>query len=181
MTHLSLDLASTKWDKSNKLGIMNIGCQEAELFDTLILGFRSIDLNRSNSVFQLSSYVATESLRYVTFIDNHIDNHIGWNFFTNCPQKSFFLGSPKNGLLNRFQRNICYTLQRSGIISIISSLYYALCHTLIESQSTWDIIFYNRISYAAPNTSDPVLTQCPLFLAMIFVLIPTTSFRLATK
>ena len=69
MTVLSLGLVSTKWDESNESKITQIGQLEAEIFTIVILGFKSRDLYRKNRFFHFSSFLATDSLRYVKFIN----------------------------------------------------------------------------------------------------------------
>ena len=68
MTILSLGLASTKWDESNESMIIQIKQLEAEIFAIVILVSKSIDLYRKNRFFNIS-YVATDSLRYIKFIN----------------------------------------------------------------------------------------------------------------
>ena len=70
MTILSFGLASTKRDESNESKIIKIGQLEAEIFAIVILGSKSKDLYRKNRFFHFSSYVATDSLRYVKFINS---------------------------------------------------------------------------------------------------------------
>ena len=89
---MSLDLASTSRDKFNESKIMKIGHIEAEILDILILGSKSIDLNRKNSFFHFSYYIATDSLRYVKFIKIHYETMILGGIHTSYPQNLFFLG-----------------------------------------------------------------------------------------
>ena len=92
VTILSLDLASTTWDKFKEPQIIKIGHLEAEILDILILGSKSIDLNRKNSFFHFSSYMATDSLRYVKFIKIHYKTSRVGGIHTSYPQNLFFLG-----------------------------------------------------------------------------------------
>ena len=102
MTILSLDLASTMWDKFNEPKIIKIGHLEAEILNILILGSKSIDLNRKNSFFHFSSYIATDSLRYVKFIKIHYKTMILGGIYISYPKKPYLPGSSEeNVFLNR--------------------------------------------------------------------------------
>ena len=95
MTVCSLDLVSTNLDNSNDPKSIYIGQSEVEIFIILIFGSRSIDLYRKNMFFHFSSDVATNSVRYVKFINLHQETMILGAFCTSYPQNNFFLDSQK--------------------------------------------------------------------------------------
>ena len=80
------------WDKFNETKIIKIGHVEAEILGILILGSKSIEFNRKNHFFRFSSYIATDSLRYVKFIKIHYETMVLGGIHTSYPQNLFFLG-----------------------------------------------------------------------------------------
>ena len=91
MTIVSHDFKITNLDKSQELKIIQIGQIEAEIFVIPIIGSKPKDLYRENMFFHFSSNVATDSLRYVTFIILHQGTMILSDICIIYPQNLFFL------------------------------------------------------------------------------------------
>ena len=56
---------------------------------------KPIDLVRKNMVFHFSPDIATRSLRYVTFMNLHVETMISSSNYTSYPQNPFFLDPQK--------------------------------------------------------------------------------------
>ena len=106
----------------NELKIIKIGHLEAEILDILILGSRSIDLYRKNSFFHFFSYMATDSIRYVKFIN--LCSETIW------PQKPFFLGP-----------------QKKTFSSIDFNVKYCILTKLRKKEKLWYFIYFQLITF----------------------------------
>ena len=115
MIVMSLNLASTNYNKFKEHKIIEIEQIEDEIFHVLISGSVLIYFLQKSSFFHASSCVATYSLRCVKFINSRQETIILGGINTAYPEKPFFLGpQKKNVFLNRLQCKICHTLQSSG-------------------------------------------------------------------
>ena len=76
MTVLSLVLASTNGDKFNEPKIIKIRQLQAEIFDILILGPKTDRFTQKKCFFHFSPYKATDSLKYIKFINLRQDTVI---------------------------------------------------------------------------------------------------------
>ena len=83
ITILSLDLASTTWDKFNEPKIIMIGHLETELFYILILGSKSIDSFR-NIVFSVS-LLLIKPLVHLGTLSFKIDTRKQWYWVASTP------------------------------------------------------------------------------------------------
>ena len=107
MIVMSLNLASTNYNKFKEHKIIEIEQIEDEIFHVLISGSVLIYFLQKSSFFHASSCVATYSLRCVKFINSRQETIILGGINTAYPEKPFFLG-PEEKTFSSIDFNVKY-------------------------------------------------------------------------